>query len=357
MPTLYYSYTDIVTGCTGIDSLTFTVNPLPSILLATPAAICEGQSAQLSATGGQTYTWSPSGDLDNANISNPVATPLSTTPYSVTVTDNNSCSSSSSVTVTVKPNPIADFTASDVCLGLSTSFLNTSNPNVGITSAWTFGDGATSTLDNPSHTYTKVDTFDVTLIVALNGCFDTVTHAAITYPATVADFKASPKLGYDAGNNPISFTNLSKNSDTWVWDFGDLSGSNAKSPTHQYTTAGIYTVQLIAANIYGCADTMTKNNYIRIYPEPKVYMPNAFSPNSDGKNDVLQPIVNGVKFFDFSVFNRWGEKVYHSNDSQTGWDGTFKGATVQPGTYPYLLKIVFEDGHVSDLKGSITVIR
>jgi gliding motility-associated-like protein len=355
--TLYYSFTDIVTGCTGIDSLTFTVNPLPTILLATPAAICEGQSAQLSASGGQTYAWSPAGDLDNANSSNPLATPLTTTPYTVTVTDNNSCSSSSSVTVTVKPNPIADFTASDVCLGLSTSFLNTSNPNVGITSAWAFGDGASSILDNPSHTYAKVDTFNVTLIVALNGCLDTVTHAAITYPASVADFKASPTLGYDAGNNPIAFTNLSKNSDTWVWDFGDISGSNVKSPAHQYTTAGIYTVQLIAANSYGCADTMTKNNYIRIYPEPKVYMPNAFSPNSDGKNDVLQPIVNGVKFFDFSVFNRWGEKVYHSNDSQTGWDGTFKGATVQPGTYPYLLKIVFEDGHVSDLKGSITVIR
>ncbi|MCB0395903.1 MAG: gliding motility-associated C-terminal domain-containing protein [Flavobacteriales bacterium] len=111
MPTADIKYfvtgTDTVTGCINNDSVSVTVNPLPTITISSNTSICPGDSTQLTATGGTNYVWSPSTGLSDPNIDNPMASPASTTTYTVSVTDGNSCSKTANVKVTVfpKPNP------------------------------------------------------------------------------------------------------------------------------------------------------------------------------------------------------------------------------------------------------------
>ena len=88
-----------------------------------------------------------------------------------------------------------------------------------------------------------------------------------------------------------------------------------------------------------------------------VFIPNVFSPNGDGSNDVLKVLANGVKYFDWSIFNRWGEKVFVSNNVNEGWDGKYQGKESSPGVYSYYLKIVFDDNSNRSTKGSVTLIK
>jgi gliding motility-associated-like protein len=354
---LVYAYTDVNSGCTGYDSIVFTVNALPVVVAPQPADICVGQSAQLSATGGTTYVWSPAADLSNANIANPVATPAATTLYSVTVTDANSCSNTASLTVTVNPNPTAGFAVTEVCAGAPNVFTNTSAPASGNTYLWNFGDGNTETTDNPAHTFSGAGVFNVTLVATLANCSDTATGTATAHPTPVAGFNAFPLTSYNDNSTPITFTNTSTNSDQWTWDFGDQTGSAEASPAHVYTQPGTYTVSLLAANQYGCSDSITRTDYVSIFERPVVFIPNVFSPNGDGQNEILLVYANGVKYLDWKIFNRWGEKVFESNNPNQGWDGNYQGKPSPVGVYTYHLDIVFGDNSSRGMKGSVTLIK
>ncbi len=352
---LVYSFTD-TTGCAGTDSIEFLVHPLPVVVVQSSIDICETQSAQLTASGANTYVWSPSTDLSNANIANPVATPSATTSYTVTATDAYLCSNTATTTVTVNPKPVAEFSSDEVCAGTPTTFTNLTTPTSG-TYQWYFGDGFTSVGQDPQHTYSQTDTFSVILIAQLGNCYDTATHNASVHPAAVANFDAKPLSAYNEDNSLITFNNLSLNSDTWQWDFGDQNFSALETPSHTYTDPGLYSIVLISGNQFGCSDTLTRDHYIRIYTLPKVFIPNAFTPNGDGANDVLQVYTQGVKFFEWKIFDRWGEKVFESNNVNDGWDGTYKGKEAAPGVYSYYLKLVFDDNSSRTMKGGTTLMK
>jgi gliding motility-associated-like protein len=108
--------------------------------------------------------------------------------------------------------------------------------------------------------------------------------------------------------------------------------------------------------IGGCSgiDTIT----LFVDPSKNIFVPNAFSPNGDGINDVYSVYASGpVKVFEIEIFNRWGEKVYQSNDMGSGWDGKYMGTFVMPGEYVYQVTFTFLDGQTLANKGSLTVLR
>lgn len=354
--TLTYSFTDPNNGCVASDTKIFTVNPLPQITAPSPIDVCSGP-AQLNASGGTTYAWSPATSLNNPNIANPVATPSQTTTYTVTVTDANGCSNTANVTVNVNPSPQASFTYTPVCTGMPSSFTNTSTPSTGVTYTWDFSDGTTSNIDNPTHTYTAGGSYTVTLTAQLGNCTNTTTQTVTVYPAARANFDATPLTSYSDESSPINFNNQSLNSDSWFWIFGDGNTSTQRSPSHVYTAPGVYTVTLVAANQYGCDDTFTRINYITIYQNARVFIPNVFTPNGDGTNDLFQVFALGIRFVDLSVFNRIGEKVYQSNNITDGWDGTYLGTPAPPGVYVYSVRVVFDDNTTRYLKGSLTLLK
>jgi gliding motility-associated-like protein len=173
----------------------------------------------------------------------------------------------------------------------------------------------------------------------------------------VANFTADPLVTYNDAGSPVRFTNTTTNADTYLWNFGDETTGTDASPAHAYTKAGVYTVTLYADNQYGCSDSLTRTDYITVNERPIVFIPNVFSPNGDGANDKLQVFANTVKFYEFKIFNRWGEKVFESNNVNDSWDGSFKGKDCQPGVYSYHLSIVFDDNSNRSMKGTITLIK
>jgi len=173
-------YTVVVTdqnGCVDSANVSITVNPLPVATASGDTTICDGSSVSLVATGGTSYSWSPATGLNNSNISNPVATPVSPITYTVTVTDQNGCTDTEDVTIALNDVPVASFTVDEnvttaTCDGIEAALINTSQNATNY--YWTFPDGSTSTDENPSVSLGLSGT-TITLVAQNNICYDTLT--------------------------------------------------------------------------------------------------------------------------------------------------------------------------------------
>lgn len=173
--------------------------------------------------------------------------------------------------MTIMPKPTAAFTGSPTSgcnIPHTVSFNNTTAGGSGFTYLWSFGDGATSAQQNPSHTYTTGGTFTVSLIATNSaGCSDTLTRTDyVTINNIVADFTAN-RLNPCVGQG-VQFTSNSPGAVWWRWSFGDGGTSNSENPSRSYSSAGLYTVTLIVRNANGCYDTITKVDYIDVRPRP-----------------------------------------------------------------------------------------
>ena len=222
-----------------------------------------GISLGCSPTGppGANYVWTPSSGLSCTTCPNPVAIPLSSTNYVVTVTNSSGCTSSDNVMITTNlVYPLANFSAAAVCENSSTAFINQST-NSPVQWNWNFGDGNTSTAQNPVHTYSSPGTYDVTLTAINNiGCTDTIHKNVIVNPKAVASFSSTAFCF----TQPTCFTNASTISSgsitNWSWNFGDPgSGSNTsiqQNPCHTYTTQGINATLTLTTNA-GCQSSIS----------------------------------------------------------------------------------------------------
>ncbi|HEX5552055.1 MAG TPA: PKD domain-containing protein, partial [Chitinophagaceae bacterium] len=197
------------------------------------------------------------------------------------------------------------------------------------------------------------------------GTHDETVDSVYAYPKPAAAFTFSPD---NATNQVITFTNQSvsnfKGVDddlSYYWNLGDGTTSTEKDPQHLYPHSGSYHVELITSNRAGCSDTASVDVTETIIP--KMDVPNAFTPNGDGVNDFIAPVAFGVTKIDFQIYNRLGQRVYHSTDPQItylgskGWNGTFKGKPQQMDVYAYTLHVVFADGKEATKQGSIALIR
>jgi gliding motility-associated-like protein len=254
-------------GCQ--DTLHVLINNITAIANAGPDKfICPQGTTTIGTTtvAGNTYSWSPASSLSNPNIANPIASPLVTTTYYLTVSNNSStCPGIDSVLVTVYPKPTAAFTtpAPQCIFNNNFSFVNTSAG--GATYLWYFGDGTTSTVFSPTHIYATANAFTVKLVVtSANGCKDSVSRVINVYPKPTAAFTApTPQCIF---NNNFSFVNNSTGAATYLWYFGDGTTSTVFSPTHIYATANTFTVKLVVTSANGCKDSISR--IINVYPKP-----------------------------------------------------------------------------------------
>lgn len=220
---------------------------------------------------------------------------------------------------------------------------------------WLFGDGKTSSEIAPTHLF-DTGTYWITLIATnLNACnkSDTFKKKIVVMPGAVADFDFEPKIPIE--NDSTHFTNFSKNANNYLWIFGDESISYDVSPTHLYKKTGDYNTCLVAYGFGDCNDTLCKTVSAKVVP--RIDVPTAFTPNKDGVNDILYVRGAAIQFFDFSIFNRWGELVFHSNSIEQGWDGTYKGKLQPMESYAYVLKATFITGETEIKKGNITLLE
>ncbi|MEO6884390.1 MAG: PKD domain-containing protein [Bacteroidia bacterium] len=362
--TTTYTVTGTSGTCTGTAQVTVTVNPLP-ILRVNSAAICIGNSVTLNASGGITYSWTPATGLSSSTLSNPVANPIVTTNYTVSATDNG-CSSTASATVTVRPLPMVAFSADTThgCAPVCVKFTNLSTPT-SMTAVWVFGNGNTST-NSPiaNNCYPNPGTYTIKLAVTDSlGCSNTasINNMITVYQNPIAAFSMAPQPAIII--DPIVyFTDHSTGGvNQWEWNFGDVpnSASSLQNPQYTYPDTGYYNVQLIVTNNYGCKDSITQIAYIE--GDFVLYIPNAFTPNNDGLNDVFLPTGSDVDVnnYDMSIFDRWGNLIFHTTNFYQGWDGKANGGKAIAQEDVYVWKISVKDfkekshlyiGHVSLMK-------
>ncbi|MFL5754214.1 MAG: PKD domain-containing protein [Bacteroidia bacterium] len=260
---------------------------------------------------------------------------------------------------------VAAATVPNVICGSSTvSFSNNSLGAAGYW--WNFGDntttGDTSNLVTPSYLYPDTGTYQINMIAfAPNtpACNDTTSTTVTISQYFTSDFTFTQDNCYP---QKINFTGTAASppgtTPTWSWDLGDGSSESQQSFTHEYINAGTYNVVLIA-NVPGslnCADTMQAKT-VHISKDGNLFIPNTFTPNGDGHNDVFRIRGQSLPFFYLAVYNRWGDLVFESKDPAIGWDGTFKGMKVDPGVYGYYLKGGCVEEEEFFKKGNVTLIR
>jgi len=303
---------------------------------------------------------------------NPITLPLSvqpdvTTTYNFVVTDGcTTPQATASGTVTVLPLPVPNFTVdiTNACDPLTVQFTDLTQPPASQWS-WNFGDPASgganaSTSANPSHDFSGPGSYSVSLAVTTaNGCAgDTVINNLITvHPNPIAGFTASP-TETNLLNANIQFTDGSQGQfGEWFWDFGDGSFGQNQNPLRTYRDTGSYEIILTVTTIHGCTDTAMGR--VLIEADFTFYIPNAFTPNNNRRNETFRPYGEGVDWgtFEMFIFNRWGQEIFYTADIDTPWDGTYQGMPVRSGVYVYRIGISEMSGEEHWYTGGVTLLR
>ena len=322
-------------GCKGpLFTIPVTVNPLPIIGFDTGSgALCNITPVPFNNTSdsGLDFAWT-FGDGNTSTLEDPVHSYPAIGTYTVTLTGTDQvtgCVNSFAMDITLAESPDVDFAVSEPegCVVFNTVFSDLIAAP-GTTLFWDFGDGETSNQPGTvDHQYPDPGCYDVSLIVTNQaGCSITLVQADIVcaYAIPTADFIVSSD-SLPISDPTVEFTNQSTDAFTYVWDFGDGTTSTSTNPIHVYPVEPAeYVVTLYAYNELGCYDSMILT--ITVWEDLLVYVPNSFTPNEDGTNDVFLPqMTSGFdpKSYELWVFNRWGEVVFYTNDPQAGWDGQY----------------------------------
>ncbi|MBI3501241.1 MAG: gliding motility-associated C-terminal domain-containing protein [Bacteroidetes bacterium] len=355
-----YTATLIVSDGTTTDTVTHTITVLsgPTANAGTNVTITIGSNTTLNATGGGTYAWSPSAGLSCTTCPNPVANPTITTTYSVTVTDSNGCTNTDSVTVYVTAKIIAAFQASDTLLCKNQCISFTDNSSGTPTNwQWSFpgASPAASTAQNPLNIcYSSAGNYTVTLIASNTLSSDTIIHSITVAPGPTAN--AGTDITITIGSNT---TLNASGGGTYSWNPSTgLSCINCPDPIAAPNLTTTYFVTVTDAN--GCTSVALVTVFVEP-PSVSCFEPSvadAFSPNDDGMNDVLYVHAADLQSLFFAVYDRWGEKVFETDKPANGWDGKYKGRTLDPGVFVYYLKAVCSSGDKEyNMKGNITLFR
>jgi len=356
-------------GCPVSASATITEPPTLNLSASSsPVLVCNGGQLTLSAvaaggTPGYSYDWNPGG-LQGASQT---FTPLSATSYTVEVTDQNGCTAMASTSFSISPELSVEINADvfEGCEPLCVDFLDLTAvpPPTAIASwLWDFGDGSFSQIQNPTHCFQGGD-FSVTLMVTdTDGCSSTLTSPLQidAWDTPESNFTYNPSKP-DYENPDVRFLNLSTGSDQWLWSFGDMANtfSTIENPTFTYADTGTYVVSLIATSNLGCTDTSSQT--LTVLPMLTFYVPNSFSPNGDGINDVFMPITMGIELdgYMLSVYNRWGQLVFSTDNPRRGWDGVdFKNGSKEPiGGYSWNIQFKDYDANLVSRTGTLVLLR
>jgi len=343
------SYTVTATDantCTATATANVTEDGPPTITISGALSYCTGGNTTITASGGNDYLWS--------NGETTASTTVTQGTYTVTVTNATGCTNTESVTITENAGVTADFSFVSTCAGEEVLFQNLS---VGATDySWSFGNGATSTDISPTVIYNNGGTFTVTLTATAGNCSDDTTQTIVVSDKPVANFTAN-QLNLIQNETGLEIINNSTGATAWYWTFGDSTVSSEFEPIHYYAQKGVYDVSLIATSAGGCSDTITKLAWVKVVEKPSLYIPNLFSPNDDGVNDFFKIEGGGFKQVDLKIFNRWGEKVFETDNANIGWDGYAGGEKAQPGIYVYHLTILYEVLNTTQHTGSIILVR
>ena len=293
------------------------------------------------------YHWNSS-PIQSTNIMQHVPAGL----YTLTVTDYVGCVVSDTVSIQdlFPMPPISLSITNDTCSkGIGAAQI-INNSSVNLNYLWNNGTTASSIHGLVAGSYS---------ITVQNGqCFRNYAFDILNDYQAQAEFNPIPSVMFT--DNPIcEFFDYSVNPISWQWNFGDGNFDITSHPTHAYTSTGSYLVSLLIEDDHGCFDSISRTVVVK--ENSVFYIPNAFSPNGDSKNEVFK--VSGINIYDFElrIFTRWGEQIFYSYNPEIGWDGLFMGKECPQGVYVWHLLYTKDkekdNSKRESLIGSVTLFR
>lgn len=366
----YTVYAENENGCISAPEIINVTVLAPLSATITPAqSICPGESATIAVVvsggdgGPYAYVWDSGQSTDQITVS-----PTDTTIYTVVIDD--ACETTPitlSTVVNVAPEPVPSYEIISPlqCEPGIFEIVNTTDPNLTDAIVWTIN--RTEIFINQETIITQAynaGSYDLEMTVTSpEGCVGTAIFPAALYvaPAPVANFTYSPNPP-TMFNTQVLFNNNSVGATSYEWTFeqGSPAVSTMENPTTLFPDGqvGLYETTLVAISDLGCTDTTTVD--IQVYPEVILYAPNTFTPDGDEFNQSWHVFIEGVDTYDFqlTVFNRWGQIIWETNDPNIGWDATYNGRMVQDGTYTWFIttRDILNDNKY-EFNGHVNVIR
>lgn len=349
--TTYYATLFESPGCSATDSVKVNVVSFVSLDAGKDTVLCLSDTMKMNVvSNGLRFLWTPSGSLSSDTAKNPTAVPLQTTRYTV-VSSIGKCSTSRDVNVRVVPYPQARAgNDTSICFPQTVQLL-ASGGSIYLWSPSTFlsNPGISSPVASPPES--------IRYVVKVNdvlGCpkavYDTV---IINVEKPVAD--AGPRDTIIVVNQPLQLNGTGvAESFSWSPSTG-LNNADIPNPVAILSNNQQYILTIHSSA--GCASSDTID--IIVYKiKPGILVPNSFTPNGDGLNDIFKPVLIGMKSLRyFKVFNRAGQLIFSTSEQQTGWDGTFKGSPQDSNVFVWIVEGEDYLGKTLVEKGSVTLIR
>lgn len=344
------------------DTLTITIldSPVPQFnftqeCLNVPTVFTDGSTGPDPIIG---WEWQY-GDGNTSNAQSPTYT--FTTPGAQSVTlvvfSQNGCTDTLTQSIMVNHLPNVSFLNSTPCLNGGSLFIDQTTV-IGATITgwnWQFGDGNSSSVQNPLNLYASSGTYTVMLTATSSqGCVNSGSQTTTVLPGPTAAFTESINPVNLFQN--INFTDQSTPPPTivdWEWNFGDGNNSSAQNPAHNYSGTGTFPVMLVVTDVNGCKDTVFRDMLVFMPPQ----VPNGFSPNGVGANNVFNVLGGPFLELNFRVYNNWGQLIFESNDQAIGWDGTYNNIEQPIGVYVWTVRATTLEGQQHELSGDVTLLR
>lgn len=357
--------------CASRDSIEINIAPRPEAFFALPAEQCfEGNSFDFTPSGSYnaneaSFSWDFGPHGYSHNPSEPNQNDISFDAPGrhevvLSIAQFGCISDPFIDSVTVNAHPTARFSGDDVkgCLPLTATFDASESEGTGLNFFWSFGDGQVGTGQIPQHTYMQSGYLPVHLtVVDENGCAAELNRPNFVQvlEQPVAGFRANPEIVF-IGTDDLELTNLSQHAQfSYFVIAGDTIFGSANS--YSFTEPGEYEITQVVVNGAGCTDEMTLT--VRAEFGTEYYIPAAFTPNNDGKNDVFRVVGSDVRDFNLIIFDRWGHEVFSSTDIEQAWDGLTpdRNQPMPEGVYIYRLEMRNKQNRDIVENGSITLIR
>ncbi len=313
------------------------------------------------------YYWD-FGDSTYSDAYNPVIhTYPDTGTYEITLSASiNGCSGAFSKEVGFNGSLLADFRAVyEGCAPVEINFINLSSG--ANTYYWDFGNGNSSSEEEPVTLYSEPGIYEVSLYAKKDSAISISKKPILIHKAPVADFDIKPSETNTF--EEIDFINKSSEAVKYTWYFGDGETSGLFEPIHSYSSKGIYDVSLSVWSQTGCFDSLSIINAITVKQDCRILFPSGFIPNKNGpnggyynpeqkneNNEVFHPIYESLDVYELTIYNRWGELIFVSNNIDIGWDGYYKGKLAPQDTYIYEATARCISGEEISEIGSVTLI-
>ncbi|MBK7310273.1 MAG: gliding motility-associated C-terminal domain-containing protein [Sphingobacteriaceae bacterium] len=337
-------------ACMAFGQVTVYVVPFPNLNISSPVSkICETQTTTIFATGAQSYSWAPLAGLSSPNTTASQAFPTVSTNYTIMGVNTGfgiNCTMTKEILIEVLPKITPSISPSvTICNGQSTKLLADGSNTYSWTPSASLNNG---TLANP------VANPSITTMYTVN----ISNYGNCTVPATVL-VRVNPTPTVYAGEDfavnldePMYLNANGSGTLTWIAGEGIFC---SVCPNSQITpkVSGCYKVR--ATNNFNCI--AEDDVCVEVTTNYNIYIPNIFTPNDDGLNDIFLVHGTGLTKFEMLIFDRWGEKLFSSNDQLKGWDGVFKGKLSKNDVYPYLIKYTSLDGKTHTKSGHVTLLK